>query len=297
VTRAPLRTLLIVGLLLGAFSAPSALAQSASVPGDAFDTLEDAGYAPDVAMINASVQANGAYRKVVFGTWLRSSDLVAGDIAAWQIDTVAGAGQPSFGGEYLISVTGYDGQPDRWSTFEWRDGAWASQALRDFRLWTTPDGKIYWEIDFSTTSTPAAPQYIGIRTITQYTYGSQWWRDYAPNDHTFGVSLEPFGLPDPLEGCTYPGSCVGGASGVGAYGPGENTNGGSSPGGAGGSQSSGSSCADARRALRAAGTKLRKAKAAKRRARTGAARRRKARAVKRLSQRRARLARAVAAQC
>jgi hypothetical protein len=304
VKRLPLWKLLVpVALVLGAWSPDPAAAQD-SVPenqisGDAFDPVGDTPYAPDVGKINASTLVNGAYRKVVVGTWLGSSDLVSGDLAAWQIDTIAGAGQPNFGGEYLVNVTGHDGTSDTWSTYAWGDGAWAPQALRNFRHWTEPDGRIYWELDFSTTSTSSAPVIIGIRAITQYTASDgYWWRDYAPNDHSLGVSLEPHGVANPLEGCTYDGGCVGGASGVGAYGPGENSGGGSSTAGSGGSQqATGSACADAKRALRKGSAQLRSAKAAKRRARSAAVRRRRARAVRRLTQRRARLARAVAEQC
>jgi hypothetical protein len=255
------------------------------------DDVGDSPRAPDIGSFADSVQMSGDYRRVVFGTWLNRSDLPWGDLVAWQIDVAAGAGQPDYGGEYLIELDGYDGTSDLWSTYEWRDGAWVRQALNNAALWTFPDGRVYWRVDFRTQSTPTAPVTIAVRIITQHTSGGYWWRDLAPDDAGWGISLEPHGPADPLAGGRYNPDCVGGASGPGAYGPAQNKPAGSDPVGAG------SRCATARQSLATVRTQLRRAKAAKRRATSRVVRRRRARAVKRLTSRRDRLARRVAARC
>jgi hypothetical protein len=285
---------LAIALTIGALVPAPAAAQdqipATTCRADALDPLGDTPRAPDIGTFYASVVTNGAYRRVVAGTWLDRSDLPWGDLVAWQIDVGSG-GQPDFGGDYLIGLDGYGGTPDTWATYRWTESGWVEQELGNAALWTFPDGRVYWHFDLSTVSTPQTPVTIGLRAITQHTEGSYWWRDYAPNAFNLPVSLEPHGPADPLEGYGY-GSCVGGASGPGAYGPKTNT----PTSGTGGPQLT-AACTSARSALRAVRKQLRRAKAAKRRATSRVVRRRHTRAVKRLTSRRDRLARRVAARC
>jgi hypothetical protein len=312
--RAPVRRYGWLGWLVAlVVFAQTSAAQAQTVPPTSidpagFDNIGDSGLAPDIGKLQASVTAAGDLSLTTVGTWLNRSDLPASERAAWQIDVGPG-GEPTYGGDYLVQVNGSDAAPDVWTSWRWVDGNWAQYTFPVLEHVALADGRVYWRTYFSKgASTPEHPVYIGLRALTTHTDGTTAWVDRAPDSMrpNLVVSLEPHGDADPLGGCTYDGGCVGGASGVSAFGPAPNPSGGVAAGVGGGTPEAtpapgesrpSAACTSARRSLAKVKRELAQAMKAQRRAKTRAARKRRARAVRKLRHRRATWQRRVRARC
>jgi hypothetical protein len=254
-----------------------------------FDHVGDSPHAPDIGKVQHSVQANGAFRRVVIGVWLNRSELAEGEQVNVYFNWRAG-GEQYFGGDHLFQLDG-NAPPheDAYWTYEWTNGQWVTEPFNNPSVETYPNGRMYFKVDFHA---PARPAGVGLR-VSSYPAGAGQTIDYAPdaNEPNMGFSLEPHGVPDPLEGCTYDGGCVGPASGPGNFGPGPNRGGGAGPSGAS------PDCRRAKRKLRANGRKLSRARRSRERATSRAVYQAQSRTVKRLKRRHARLKRSVAAKC
>jgi hypothetical protein len=213
----------LLAALVALALAPVALAGGGNVvQGDGIDNLDDSGPAPDLGIMQASVGEGTDYRRLTVGTWLDHSDLTEGERISWLIDVSSGTGEEPYGGDYLVFIRGYDDRSDQWSTWRWDGTEWVGQVFGDFALRSFADGRIYWQFNISPSgSTPDDPTYIGLRVLARRSQADGNYVDRLP-DSTLPnmlISLEPHGSPDPLAGCKYTGSCVGGASGVGVLGP------------------------------------------------------------------------------
>jgi hypothetical protein len=269
------------------------------------DPVGDAPHAADIGKVQSSVALSGALRRVTTGVWLNRSDLNAGERVDVYYDWDPSGGDPTyFGGDHRLVLFGHAPSGDLFQMQGWIGGQWVANAVGNPGVSVFPDGRVYFRVDFQPGgSTPESPRGIGLRVSSTPAVPNAFI-DYAPNlalDDMM-VSLEPHGLPDPLEGCTYSGGCVGPASGPGNFGPGPNTPGaGSSPGGgpaAGGGSSGGrpsTACTRARRRAGAAGRKLSRARARLRSSRASYLSQR--RKVRQLKRRYSRLKRIAAARC
>ena len=275
----------------------SSMAQVSDVQVDVagFDAVGDAPQAPDIGKVQHSVLPNAAYRTVVIGVWLNRSDLAEGERVDVYLDWKANSGG-LFGGDHRFVLHGHAPSPDLYETQGWNGVQWIGAALRNPSVSVFGNGRVYFGVDFDPgTSTPENPAGIGLR-VSSAPGVPNALIDYAPDTNlpNIGFSLEPHGLPDPLDGCTYSGGCVGPASGPGNFGPSPNTPGGapSAGGGTSGGRPS-TACSRARRKARVAGRKLASARARLRRAHSRAQRRK----VRHLKRRHSALKRIVAARC
>ena len=293
-----LRLVLVVALL----AAPgSAMAQDTVSPifvdARGFDPVGDSPDAPDIGKVQHTVLPNGAFRRVAIGVWLNRSDLAEGERVAVYFNWAAG-GELYFGGDGLFVLHGHTPSADAYATYLWDGGQWVTAAFRNPGVETFGDGRLYFRVDFDPAgSTPEAPRWVELR-VSSLPGPAGGLIDYAPDAGQTNIrfSLEPHGLPDPLEGCSYDGGCVGPASGPSKFGPAPNSGGGGGPAeGASGGKSA--ECKRARRKVRAAGRRLSRARVALRHADRGAETRRLRSKVRRFERRHAALKRSAAAKC
>ncbi len=274
------------------------------------DPVGDSPNAPDIGKVQHSVHLEGALRAVVIGVWLNRSDLAEGEQVNVFFNSKAG-GQPDFGADFRVVQSGHSPSADTHATYVWVAATttvpahWASQSF-NASVEAKPDGRMYFRVNFDPPATD--PASLGLRVTSTTTGGVVQGPtfdavpDYPAFPNMF-VSLGPHGLPDPLEGCTYDGGCVGPASGPSQGGPAPNPGGGGEGGGGGsvGSKSAGggtsAACTQARKKLRAAKRRLARANRALARASTRAAKRRQLRRVRRLRQTRSKWKRAVTRKC
>jgi hypothetical protein len=255
---AAIRIMVCVLAIAAAIGTTTAQAQ---VSLDSLDPVGDAGGAPDINWVTASVFAVDDSRVTVrVGTWLDHSDLAADEEAHWTLDIRDGGS--ATGADLLFQFWGHDFAPDTWQIYKWQDTDWVPIEVNNSALATYADGRVYWQLNL--VYGPSTNRRPGL--LRAYT-GKGEAIDRAPDSGRITVEMTPHGNPDPLEGCYYDGGCVSPASSVDT---GEHHNG--DPVGRGNTPSA--TCSRARSALSAIDSKIAGARAALRRAHSARARRR-----------------------
>jgi hypothetical protein len=237
--------------------------QSVFVDANGFDPVGDAGGAPDVGFVEASVLPDGNLESMIVGTWLDHSTLAVGEHISWLLDFGPGLADGPSGFDYLLELWHHAGFPQQWGLYTWKNGAWQPTPSSWVSLSTRGDGRVYWRMSLQV---PDQSRTITLRAYTGST--ATGGSDVAPNlsNPRLSVSLVPHGAEDPLLGCIFNGGCVAPANSLDPYGS----------AGGGDQLASGrvaSNCSLATQNLRAIDRKISQVRAARRRA-GGSARRR-----------------------